>query len=86
MTFETLLLQNKQAVGFGKTLHQSISTLKSALTSHFGLSGQQAIQRLTERQTRHDNPGLLSFMSEEFLRDDLPGAFDAYNERLKSLK
>lgn len=73
-------------MGFGRTLQDSISTLKGALTSHFGLTGHQAIRRLLARQVRHDNPGLLGTIPEEILQDTLPGAFDAYNQRLQSLK
>ena len=81
-----LLMQNREAVGLGKGLQYCISKLKGGLTSHFGLTGLQAIERLQQGGLPRDNPRLLAFIGEDSLRHTLPLAFDAYNERLCSLK
>ncbi|KAK9859346.1 hypothetical protein WJX84_001465, partial [Apatococcus fuscideae] len=76
---------NREAVGLGKGLQYCISKLKGGLTSHFGLTGLQAIERLQQGGLPRDNPRLLAFIGEDSLRHTLPLAFDAYNERLCSL-
>ena len=70
----------------GRVLQSQISSLKGGLTSYFGLTGQQAIDRLENGNVQHDNPLLLKFINEDSRRNELAPAFDAYNRRLRSLK
>ncbi len=70
----------------GRTLQDQISTLKGGLTSYFGLTGHQALDRLEGGSIRHDNPELLKYINEDSRRIELAPAFDDYNERLRIFK